>query len=577
MNLLKKSKTTRAIFFIIGDFLLSFVSLYTAYLLRFNFHIPVDFYHSFTKIFFVFAILKILFLYTFRLYFVSWRYFSLLELKELTIALIAAYIYGFMIIFFFRNFFLPYPRSAILIDFVLSFIFIGFFRISKRLFLENNTKNKPPAIIIGVSDKAATIFKQDFPFNVVGVFDESKETIGSYFFGFKVRDIKSIPENIKTAIITKQLPPDKLNQLFELLKDKNIEDIKIYNPFSNIIRELSIEDLLSRKPRDLDQRAISEFVKDKTILITGGGGSIGSELVRQCVFFKAKKVVVIEASEFNLYKIKEELPQIEGKLVNVVDKQELERVFKEYSPDIVIHAAAYKHVPLCEENPRSAVINNIIGTKNTIELAEKYNCKKFVLISTDKAVRPTSVMGATKRLCELYAQNFKGKTEIVSVRFGNVLNSSGSVVPKFKKLIEEGKPLTVTHPEVKRYFMLIPEACKLVLQAASIGKGGEIFILDMGEPVKIVELAKKMLKIYGKDESQIVFTGLREGEKLFEELLVNEADRKTQYESILVAKTKTVDIGYLEKGINELVKLHNKEEILLKLKELGVEIMTQKT
>lgn len=224
---------------------------------------------------------------------------------------------------------------------------------------------------------------------------------------------------------------------------------------------------------------------------------------------------------------------------------------------------------MCEVNPRSAVINNILGTKNTIDLAIKYDVKDFILISTDKAVRPTNIMGATKRVCELYAQNIDSKnTKICAVRFGNVLGSSGSVVPKFKKLIEENKPLTVTHPEITRFFMLIPEACMLVLQAGSLAKSGEIFILDMGEPVKIVDLAKKMLKLYGKDENNIKFIGLRPGEKLYEELLINEADKKTKYKDIFIAKPTFFDINTLNQQIEKLLNLKKREDIIYLLKEM---------
>jgi FlaA1/EpsC-like NDP-sugar epimerase len=244
----------------------------------------------------------------------------------------------------------------------------------------------------------------------------------------------------------------------------------------------------------------------------------------------------------------------------------VENSFKKYKPQIVIHAAAYKHVPLVEDNILEGISNNIMGTKNCIDLAIKYGAEKFVLISTDKAVRPTNVMGTTKRICELYAQNVvPNSTEIVAVRFGNVLGSSGSVIPKFKSQIENGGPITVTHPDITRYFMLIPEACELVLQAASIGKGGEIFILDMGEPIKIVDLAKKMIELSGRDEIQIEFSALRSGEKLYEELLISDSDMKTEYESITVAGKTQYDIDKLNQDIEELLSCENK---LAKLKEI---------
>jgi FlaA1/EpsC-like NDP-sugar epimerase len=241
-------------------------------------------------------------------------------------------------------------------------------------------------------------------------------------------------------------------------------------------------------------------------------------------------------------------------MLSVLDKERLESTFSEYKPDIVIHAAAYKHVPLCEENISMAIENNILGTKNCVDMSIKYEVRKFVLISTDKAVRPTNVMGTTKRICELYTQNVhSNSTEIVAVRFGNVLGSSGSVIPKFKSQISRGENLTVTHPDITRFFMLIPEACELVLQAGAIGSGGEIFILDMGEAIKIVDLAHKMIALSGDNSIQIEFTGLRTGEKLYEELLIDESDTETDYESITVAKATKYDITKLNKDLEKLL------------------------
>jgi FlaA1/EpsC-like NDP-sugar epimerase len=251
-------------------------------------------------------------------------------------------------------------------------------------------------------------------------------------------------------------------------------------------------------------------------------------------------------------------------MVSVRDLATMDQVFQENKPQIVIHAAAYKHVPLCEQNIQAAVKNNVVGTKNLVDLSIKYEAEEMVLISTDKAVRPTNVMGTTKRICELYAQNSngRGKTKIVAVRFGNVLGSSGSVVPKFNQLISEGKNLTVTDPNITRYFMLIPEACSLVLQAGALGNGGEIFILDMGEPVLIADLAQKMIDYSGRDDLKVVFTGLRPGEKLYEELLINDADRQTKYESILVAEPTQYDYHQIEEDINRLLESRDKLSVL---------------
>ncbi|WP_304412270.1 nucleoside-diphosphate sugar epimerase/dehydratase [Lebetimonas sp. JH292] len=481
-----------------------------------------------------------------------------------------AYLAGGSVLLVFRYYFIPFPRSVIIIDYFLSILFIGFFRISKRLLIEKLSTDKKPAIIIGANEKSVSLLKQNIPYSVLEIYDNEKNIVGTYLYGYKVGDISEIDGNIKTAIITKEMSQKELDGLVGFLQNRGIEEIKIYNPFENRIKDVSIEDLLARKPKDLDKNAIEQFVKNKKILITGAGGSIGSEIARQCEKYGSSELVLVDNSEFNLYSINEEL-NIKRKLylTDVTKRNDLEEIFKNEKPQIVIHAAAYKHVPMCEYNPKSAVINNIMGTKNVIDLSIKYSVKDFILISTDKAVRPTNTMGATKRICELYAQNIDSKdTKISAVRFGNVLGSSGSVVPKFKKLIEYNKPLTVTHPEITRYFMLIPEACQLVLQAGSMAKRGEIFILDMGEPVKIVDLAKKMLRLYGKDENSIEFVGLRPGEKLYEELLIDEADKKTKYKDIFVAKPTFIDINYLMKKIDELIKLNNKKEIVKKLKEI---------
>lgn len=371
-------------------------------------------------------------------------------------------------------------------------------------------------------------------------------------------------------------PKEQIKNVFDGMEDKfsaikilpSLENILKKENFTKQLKDISVEDLLARHPKDLDTAKISSFIKNKVVLITGAGGSIGSEISRQCKRFGARQLILVDHSEFNLYQITDELADsnIVSVMQTVRNLDYLESTFSKYKPEIVIHAAAYKHVPLVEDNILEGITNNIIGTKNCIDVAIKHNVEKFVLISTDKAVRPTNVMGTTKRVCELYAQNVDSKdTEIVAVRFGNVLGSSGSVIPKFKSQIEAGKNITVTHPDITRYFMLIPEACELVLQAGAIAKGGEIFILDMGEPIKIVDLAKKMISLSGRDDITIDFCGLRPGEKLYEELLINDSDKKTEYESITVASPTYFDINDLNKKINDLLVAKNKIDALMRI------------
>jgi FlaA1/EpsC-like NDP-sugar epimerase len=349
------------------------------------------------------------------------------------------------------------------------------------------------------------------------------------------------------------------------------------------IRDVDISDLLGREVVQLDMDSIEVFAKDKTILVTGAGGSIGSEMCRQLCAFKPKMLLLIELAENPLFHIERELrrqfPQVQMKAIicNITDKTRVEQLFERYKPQVVIHAAAHKHVPLMEINPGESIKNNVVGTKTVADAADKYGAANFVMISTDKAVNPTSLMGSSKRIAEMYIQdlNRTSSTHFVTVRFGNVLGSNGSVVPIFKNQIAQGGPVTVTHPEMKRYFMTIPEASQLVLQAATMGQGGEIFVLDMGEPVKIVDLARELITLSGfrpGEDIEIAFTGLRPGEKLFEELSIAGEDMlQTRHPKIAIWKNIPMDRDRLRAGIDELVTIaqsQNYTNITAKIKEL---------
>ena len=356
----------------------------------------------------------------------------------------------------------------------------------------------------------------------------------------------------------------------------------------NQIRDIAIHDLLKRSPKDLDMKRIKSFVADKSVLITGAGGSIGSELSRQVVQCSPSIEMMVDNNEYGLYEIDSELSVNHNNVVlhsileNIINPIKTEDHLRRIKTDIIFHSAAYKHVSLVENNPCEAIINNVKGAINAAKLADKYKVKKFVLISTDKAVQPTSVMGATKRICELYIQNFnyKSDTDFVAVRFGNVLDSSGSVVPKFKQQIRNGGPVTVTHPDATRYFMLIPEAVQLVMQAASLGKGGEIFILDMGKPVNIENMAKDMIKMMGSslEEIKIDYIGLKPGEKLSEELLVGDKVEDTNYESITIAGITKVNWEEFESNVGKLIDFAydgNTSAAILMLKKLVPEYNPQ--
>ncbi len=572
--MLKATTRTRALFFLFFDALLSFISLLLAYALRFNFHIPAIFFHSFWKIYLLLAASKILFLYLFKQYHFTWRYYGLSEAKRFFAAILAAYTFAALILWLFYDFFILFPRSAIIIDMILSLIFLGGLRIAKRVYIESFAKKGfKSAAIYGVTPRTKHLIDSflsgDFGYKPEVVVDD--ERAGSFINNIPIvatKDFFDRFHRIEALIVAKELEPKALDDLTKRAKKGGIKEIKIATLTKEELKDLDIEDLLARKPKDLDRAAIEKFVKDKKVLITGAGGSIGSELVRQCKEYGAKRIIAVEMSEFALYNLTQRFEDIDARLCDVTDMDEIEPIIAQTRPDIILHAAAYKHVPLAELNPKATVKNNVLGTKNVLDLAITYNVPHCILISTDKAVNPTNIMGATKRVCELYAQNVpNGSTTIAAVRFGNVLGSSGSVIPKFKEQIKKGGPVTVTHPEVMRYFMLTSEACQLVLQAATIAKGREIFILDMGKPVRIVDLAKKMMELYNK-EVPIEFIGLRPGEKLYEELLLEGVEEKTKYQSIYIAHATPMDFATLEQKIAALLQAATPEEIVAALKAL---------
>ncbi len=590
--LLKPTKFSRFAFFLLGDIFISILSVYIAFLLRFSGDIPNEFYKGALLSASSLTAIKIFYFWFLRIYLVPWRFFGLYEARKLFYAHVMAAL-TFLILFFLASkIFNPFPRSVIIIDAAISFILIGGIRISKRMFLseKKNITNNEPCIVVGATSKTFHVLKgmrqKYINYYPVGVVDGRPELVGTYCENYVVRAKGEIPQMIKdsgakTAIIALALYPDELKQLYDELFAYGLKDIKLFSLLedeSKKIRDVSIEDLLARKPKDLDTKAIENFIKDKIVLVTGAGGTIGSEICKQCLKFGAKRLIMVEHSEFNLYSINEATGadmRNELKMINIVYHRELEEVFAEFHPEVVVHAAAYKHVPLCEFNPHLAVKNNIIGTKNVIDLSKKYGAKKVVLISTDKAVRPTNIMGTTKRICELYALNSNdaaSDTQIVAVRFGNVLGSNGSVIPLFEKQIKAGGPVTVTDPNIIRFFMLIPEACRLVLEAGTMGNGGEIFIFDMGKPVKIVDLAKRMIRLSGAHNISIEFTGLRHGEKLYEEVLSDkEKNLPTKNPNIMVAQVREYDYTDAcssEKELFELSYTYNDLEIVRKMKEM---------
>lgn len=587
-KLLRPSNLKRTLFFVVVDVLLSYWTLLLAYHLRYSFEVPLEFGMKLVCSFCIIIGLKISMLLVFRIYLVPWRFFGLSEALKILYAHLVAYLLA-IICFAALDFWNILPLSVVVVDCILSNIIIGCVRVSKRIVIENIPRSSPHAtLIFGADTQAANVIKSalsgEIPYYPVAIIDSHKVNWGSYISNLRIYPFSACAELIKaqhitSAILTKEFAKPPLEDIFQKLSELGISDIKIAQTLSasseheQPLKDISIEDLLSRPAKDLDKDVIASFISGKVVLVTGGGGSIGSEIARQCQLFGAKKLILLDHSEYNLYAICEEITTAIPVMMSILDKERLYALLHATKPDILLHAAAYKHVPLCEDNIQSAIENNILGSKNVMDCAISAEIPKIVIISTDKAVRPTNIMGATKRVVELYAQNVAPhKSEIVAVRFGNVLGSSGSVVPKFKAQIQAGGPITVTHPDITRYFMLIPEACRLVLQAASIAQGGEIFILDMGQPVKIVDLAKNMLKLYHREDIPIVFSGLRPGEKLYEELLIDESEQKTEYDSIHVARPTQYDITKLQGDISELLRTHDK---VGKLREIVVEFNHQ--
>ena len=414
------------------------------------------------------------------------------------------------------------------------------------------------------------------------IIDDDKNKVGSYINGIKVvGDRHSIPENAEKFKINEiiiAIPSASRKELSELINictstgcklkiTPSVTEIMEGHISATLLRDVSVEDLLGREPVNVELDLVMGYVSGKTVLVTGGGGSIGSELCRQIAGHKPKQLIIVDIYENNAYDIELELrhnfPELNlvVLIASVRNLDRLDSIFSEYRPNLVYHAAAHKHVPLMENSPNEAIKNNVLGTYNTVKTADKYGVDRFVLISTDKAVNPTNVMGASKRICEMIIQTFghHSKTEFVAVRFGNVLGSNGSVIPLFKKQIENGGPVTVTHPDIIRYFMTIPEAVSLVLQAGAYAKGGEIFILEMGEPVKILDLAKNIIRLSGfvpDRDIKIEFSGLRPGEKLYEELLMEEEGlRDTDNKLIHIGRAIEMDEDKFKSELEEIIEL----------------------
>jgi len=612
MFLLNTKNTPRWIVFLI-DLVICFISIIIAYLLRFNFHIPQNEINGFYVVIpFVLVVRAISFTIG-KTYASIVRYTGSKDAQRIAVVIIIGSVFfGLfnLVLYQFKQYYLI-PYSIVIIDFLVTIFAMIASRVTvKILYFEfrNPSKTKTNVVIYGAGE-AGIITKRTLDrdagtkYKVLAFIDDNPNKAGKKLEGVSIYNPDQLENLLKENAVAhliisiQNISPIRKQEIVDTCLNYNTKVLNVPPVKTWINGELSfkqikkirIQDLLEREPIELDLAQIKKSTSGKTILITGAAGSIGSEMVRQILNFNPQKIIMLDQAESDLYDIETEIHEkvrienVEAVIGDIRNKERMINVFKTFKPQIVYHAAAYKHVPMMENNPSESILTNVLGTKILGDLSVEYNVERFVMISTDKAVKPTNIMGASKRIAEIYIQSLNkiSKTKFITTRFGNVLASNGSVIPRFQKQIEEGGPITVTHPEITRYFMTIPEACQLVLEAGAMGKGGEIFIFDMGKSVKIVDLAKKMIKLsgltLGKD-IQLVYTGLRPGEKLYEELLNDKENVvPTHHPKIMIAKVQEHDFDYISNEISELVSLfdtQNNLTIVRKMKQIVPEFIS---
>ena len=602
---------------LILDFFLLYLSYYLSYSIRFEGDIPASHLANFQKTAWVVVIFKLGCFFLFRLYKGMWRYTSisdLLNLVKATIVSSAIIILAILFIHQFRGF----ARSVFIIDAALTILFVGGMRLLIRIFLTRSSSanghllwsffpsgrtNFKRLLIIGAGDAGEKIFREirDNPrleYHIIGFVDDDPKKMGMQIHRTpilgKIGNLANLVGEYEIDEILIAISSASGQEMRRIVENCEATGVKFRTVPGigelidgrvtvNSIRDVSYNDLIGREAVRMEMEKVGEYVCHRPVLVTGAGGSIGSELCRQVARFSPQPLIFFDCTENNLYQIQLEFaqryPNVPSVFIlgNILNRSLVMKVFQKYHPAVVFHAAAYKHVPMMELNPWEAVETNILGTQTLLEVAQNFVVERFVLVSTDKAVRPTNVMGATKRVAELLIQeNYRQNgCPQMAVRFGNVIGSSGSVIPLFKKQIEQGGPVTVTHPEVTRYFMTIPEAAQLILQAGTMGKGGETFILDMGTPVKILDLARDLIRLSGfrpEEDIAIRFTGLRPGEKLYEELITDgEGILPTHHPKIMVLRGEACNFSWLKGEIEELRRLayiQDASGIKEKLKEI---------
>ena len=615
-QLLPQSNTPRWVIILI-DLVISAIALGFAYIIRFDLKADEEMirqeWEILSRSIAIFFLVKAIVFYLFSIHKGLVRHTSTADMKRIFFAVAACSLLflglGFVRVFWFDGYFL-FPTSVLLIEFLASFVLIIVLRFTVKLLYLESIKNKDEderiliygAGISGLITKRTIEKDVRISYKIIGFIDDNKKLDGTRLEGLKIYHSNKLDnlikeEGVTLVIVAIQNPSEKNKQnILETCIQNDVKVQKVPSPKSWIngefsakqIGKIQIEDLLGRDPIVLSEDKIKTQITGKTILVSGAAGSIGSGLVKQILEHKPKKILLLDQAESPMYDLNNELlgtlhsSELEVIIGDIRNKERMQRLFAHAKPDIVYHSAAYKHVPLMESNPSEAIKTNVEGTRNLVDCALEFKVGKFVMISTDKAVNPTNVMGASKRIAEMYAQlaNQKGQTKFITTRFGNVLGSNGSVIPLFQKQIEQGGPVTLTDERITRFFMTIPEACQLVLEAGAMGEGGEVFVFDMGESVKIIDLAKKMIKLNGLElgkDIEIKVTGLRPGEKLYEELLADDENTlPTHHPLILKAKVRELE-ACIENEIDELIQLFGAQDnhkLVAKMKSLVPEYVS---